>query len=486
LNEYTLASVDPVEGLTNFNVNYNVSNVDQVYLPVAMEPMVNADKNNRTNTPGYLGTTLEVKVVRKRLMDFTGATGDVHDPKNPKNWPIYTVQKDGSGGLLYPDAGIRVPGANNVFQFLAQPEINVTPSKLTPSPRCAAPDCIPTMSNGPVWSGTKFVDGMIMQWMTCTLFPTKENCPQSGLYLAVNSAFQTNYKDLYAECGKSFPTWLAPVGNSIPPLPNLYAFLQFVYGWVPFNVVCGGIELPTGPTPREYIMLSDNFQKIRGTPAAEGEKIFNRYAQLIHGAPDGTPKVHFGLDAAAYAYSIDDQSSFLSKPGVGLIFAVGKEVGLPNPDQFIFPTPLDPAHDIQVILGGPIGTAPGWVAYDLCVDPTVAAVPGRSFTIPSPTDADGGQRFSVPTDIPAIWHVPCYLTILDSANKIYQIEVLQTLDKKLNTWAQFNSPENNGGFDLSVMACPTPKVPANYTAVMGTQTTTPRSIETTGAAPPTK
>src|SRR5271170_3772678 len=77
LNEYTLASVDRVQGLTNFNVNYNVSNVDQVYLPVAMEPMVNADRsrNNPSNTPGYLGTTLSVTVVRDRLMDFTGATG---------------------------------------------------------------------------------------------------------------------------------------------------------------------------------------------------------------------------------------------------------------------------------------------------------------------------------------------------------------------------------------------------------------------------
>jgi hypothetical protein len=314
---------------------------------------------------------------------------------------------------------------------------------------------------------------MISQWMTCTLFPTKENCPQSGFYADVNSEFQSNYKAYFDKCGPSFPAWLAPVKNSIPPLPNLYAFLQFVYGWVPFNVACDGIDLMTGAIPREYIKLSDNFQSVRGVPAATGKKIFNPYAQLIHGAPHGTPKVPFGLDAAAYAYSIDDQSSFLSKPGVGLIFAVGGKKGLPNPDQFIFPPPLDPAHDIQVILGGPIGTAPGWVAYDLCVDPTVAAVPGRSFTIPSPTDENGGQRFSVPTDIPAIWHVPCYLTILDSANKIYQIEVLKTLGDPPPPWTQFNSPKNEGGFDLTVMACPTPKVPANYTAVMGTQTTTP-------------
>jgi hypothetical protein len=68
-----------------FLVNYNVSNVDQVYLPIAIEPMVHADRerNNATNTIGYLGTTLRVKEIRERLMTFTGATGSVHDPENP-------------------------------------------------------------------------------------------------------------------------------------------------------------------------------------------------------------------------------------------------------------------------------------------------------------------------------------------------------------------------------------------------------------------
>jgi hypothetical protein len=82
-------------------------------------------------------------------------------------WPIYTVQKTDNGALLYPMAGIRVPGAANVFNFLAQPSGNT----LTPSPKCIAPGCIPTMSNSP-WSGTKLDDGMIAQWMTCTLAPT--------------------------------------------------------------------------------------------------------------------------------------------------------------------------------------------------------------------------------------------------------------------------------------------------------------------------
>ena len=62
-----------------------------------------------------------------------------------------------------------------------------------------------------------------------------------------------------------------------------------------------------------------------------GQAIFNPYAQLVHAAP---PCVSFGLDSATYAYSIDDQSSFLSQPGVGLIFAVGGGGGrIAKPDQ---------------------------------------------------------------------------------------------------------------------------------------------------------
>jgi hypothetical protein len=463
LNEYTLASVDPVEGLTNWNVNYNVSNVDQVYLPIAIEPMVHADRsrNNAMNTTGYLGTTLKVGVLRERLMDFTGATGSPDDPQNPTMWPIYTVQKDKTGALLYPMAGIRVPGAANVFNFLAQPSGN----GLTPSPKCAAPGCIPTTSNGP-WSGTKLVDGMIAQWMTCTLSPTSAcRAEEVPFYADVNQAFRTNYKQYFDQCGASFPPWLAPVGST--NLPNLYAFLQFVYGWVPFNVACGGIDLPTGMIPREYIRLEDNFQEQRGVPPAMGQAIFNPYAQLIHASPRGTvvplsPPVPFGLDAAAYAYSIDDQSSFLSEAGVGLIFAVGGETGLPNPAKHIFPPPLDPEHDIQVVLGPPRAPnldRPAWQSYAICpANPNAA--PTISFPNPS-TDPDGGQRFNVPTNDRKIWREPCYLTISDFANKVYQIKITKTLP-----WPPFNNVANNGSFDHNVMTCPTPHVPG-YTNVEG-------------------
>jgi len=352
------------------------------------------------------------------------------------------VQKDNNGKPRFPMAGIRVPGAANVFNFLAQP----SGKTLTPSPTKES-------------TGTTLVDGMVAQWMACTGSSPPKTCriQEHELYTDVNGAFKTNYAQYFDKCGSSFPPWLAPVSGT--GLPNLYAFLQFVYGWVPFNVACGGFDLPTGKIPREYIRLQDNFQAVRDLSPAEGQTIFNPYAQLVHAAPNGTPPVPYGLDAATYAYSIDDQSSFLSQPGVGLIFAVGGKDGLPNPHKHIFPPPLDPEHDIQVILGPPNPQKrPKWQYYALCPHdqngvPTPNAVPTTTFPDP-PTDPDGGQRFSVPTDNPNIWSNPCYLTISDWANKVYQIKV----EKKL-PWPQFNNVlPIQPKFDHSVMTCTKPDI----------------------------
>jgi hypothetical protein len=270
------------------------------------------------------------------------------------------------------------------------------------------------------------------------------------LYKDVNDTFQNNYAQYKAICGSGIPGWLAPVENN---LPSLYAFLQFVYGWVPFQSLgCPLTELPVGMIPREYIRLEDNFQEVRGLSPAEGQQIFNPYAQLVHAAPNGTPPVPYGLDAATYAYSIDDQSSFLSQPGVGLIFAVGGKNGLPNPHKHIFPPPLDPEHDIQVILAGGSNIGlPAWSMYAICADPS--APPNIAFPNP-PTEPNGGQRFSVPTDNPKFWHLPCYLTISDTANRVYQIEILKRLP-----WPVFNNePPFQPKFDHTVMTCPTPNI----------------------------
>jgi hypothetical protein len=95
------------------------------------------------------------------------------------------------------------------------------------------------------------------------------------------------------------------------------ALLQFVYGWVPFNVACTGdlsvFDLPTvdqgNRTALDYIYLQYNYKN----SALSEAQWFNPYTHLIHAAPaDG------GLAASAYAFSIDDQASFVSNSGGSL------------------------------------------------------------------------------------------------------------------------------------------------------------------------
>jgi hypothetical protein len=79
LQEYTFASavgppLDPRPAKIQVKwVNYNVSSLDSVYLPVAMGPLNNPDVQ-------YVGSTQSVADFRKQLAAF-GENGD--------NWPIY-------------------------------------------------------------------------------------------------------------------------------------------------------------------------------------------------------------------------------------------------------------------------------------------------------------------------------------------------------------------------------------------------------------
>jgi len=95
LTEYTFANVITNQGtpypLDPTYVDYDISYVDQVYLPVAIEPL-----NNKYI--GYSGTTQAVPDFRKELKNFLGAW---------QGWPIYV------GNPVYPNP--RIPGAYNVM-----------------------------------------------------------------------------------------------------------------------------------------------------------------------------------------------------------------------------------------------------------------------------------------------------------------------------------------------------------------------------------
>lgn len=416
-------------GFIDFNQNYNVSNVDQVYLPLAMEPVRDpADV-------GFMGTTLSVEQFRDQLAAFTKAD------KNPDNpiWPVYNNPVNGGTHHKdYPHAGIRVPSAQSVLSYYMNP---------TNFPDGTTPTIIP--KNPP-----KLVKNMINQWKDCTK-NNPDSCTkkQEGYYKSINTVFLDNYKKYVDTCpDKIIPDYLKPVKNN-PPAPKMTTFLTFIYGWVPFNVGCGNEELPVvsdlPPGSRSvinYFEMQYNYEAMPNT----GKKWFNPYTQLIHADVNAG-----GLDASAYAFSIDDHASFLSNSGGslpgGLIFAVGGSKGLENGKPHAPPVPpLYKWYDFSIGLGSPDAQGPYWKKYGICRNTANTLFPQES---------KGGWVLGIDPQLTKInANNPCRITLKDTSNRKYQFIILKakppgdTLPQK-PIWPAFK-PSPGALVDPEVVSCP--------------------------------
>lgn len=427
LNEFTFADVTKVTDngtkggeFIDYNQNYNVSNVDQVYLPVAIEPV-----RNPSNI-GYMGTTMSVTQFRKQLAAFTGTDTD---PDNPA-WPIYNnpVVK---GKPTYPNAGIRVPSTQTVFNYYMNPFYFPGPGQV--------PQIIPTKP-------PQSVANIMNQWASCTADSPK-GCPDSDIYQEVNSTFLDSYANYIKTCNK-VPPFLKPVKGN-PPQPKPEAFLTYVYGWVPFNFACPNDDLPTADQPPAGSRVPIDYMHVQYNYQNDGlakSKWFNPYTQLIHG-----DVASGGLAANAYAFSIDDHSSFLSNDGGtlpgGLIFAIGGANGLPNKQQVPPPTPpFYKYFDFVVALGAPAKGNPYWLKYGICSNTADTLFPGN------PTDGYGIGVDPVVQNISST--NPCLITLMDSENRTYQLKILQAKSPPKPIWPAFKA---SGGrnFDPNVMICPT-------------------------------
>lgn len=226
LTEYTFADAITANGapypLAVDKVGYNISSVDQVYLPIAMEPLGN-------KTIPYIGTVLDVPTFRADinafLTDFPG-------------WPVY---------LPADPERPRVPGAYNVFAS--------TPN-LTPS--------------GPA------VEAMKSLYRQCTASPP-DNTDVCTHYREVIGLLRLNY-DHYATLACYDP---AIKFDEFEVIKRVYGWVPFNTKRperdappCPFNNLVGTVgsaklvELENG-----YIT---HMQQSQTTP------VFNPYYQLIH------------------------------------------------------------------------------------------------------------------------------------------------------------------------------------------------------------
>ena len=297
LIEYTFAAaqgppLNPNLSIDLATVNFNISAVDQVYLPAAIGASGNTGARNT-----YLGSTQAITPFRSALAAFT-AGGTLwpyyvpayYDPKNP-TVPLPTPP---AGGQPYPQP--QLPSTDTVYaeSFRDPP----------PAPPVLSSDTLTGIGVlGQVAQGT------LDLWTKCTS-TTPVQSPTCTQIRQINSFFQNDFQ----QC---FP------GQALPATKDL---LQIVYGWVQFPGCSTPLAQVSGydAAISTYCDLQYNFFDLAVLP----EDVFNPYVKLIHQT----------LASNAYAFSIDDAVAFKSLPGTGIVITIAGAEGLENQTQTPLPT----------------------------------------------------------------------------------------------------------------------------------------------------
>jgi len=309
LTEYTLGGIDEKQSPIGFlpeKVDYDISYVDQVYLPIAMEALNNF-------FIGWIGTTQDVGAFRSGMQTFL-------DSATYPGWPTY-IDSEGKPFL-------RIPSTGTIY---------ASESGANPSPDLTAP-------------GESF-NATTRYWKNCTDGGSEKECVWvrnvEALWLANYASYRAAWTD--AKCN-----------GVLPEKPDVdKVLLPHVYGWAAFNETpppakCEkAIENAIYDTPgygKTYQKIAQEYKNLQyETPGG----VFNPYVQLVHFKPY--------LDMTnAYSFSIDDAVGNMDTIGDGLIIAIGGVRGLPNSDKF------DETRNVQVTVGAKAPNAPDWNEYGFC------------------------------------------------------------------------------------------------------------------------
>lgn len=307
LTEYTLGAIDLTKDpyvLDIKNVDYDVSYVDNAFLPAAMEPYNNP-------VVGWIGTTQDIDSFKSVLQKF------LTEPAF-RGWPQYV---DDQGETL-----LRIPSALHILADQA----NLAPP--------------------PPWAP---IENMKALWKECNAGGTKPVCSDIR---DVHDMFAANYANYKANYGKAFKDTCDQSKSPEPETLDDAAMLAHVYGWGPFNANCDAQTNLLEDTPgyqdnnfAKYQVVKDKFDVLNALPGGE----FNPYVTLIHGSEY--------LNAQyVYAYSVDDALGNMQTTGEGLIIAVGGTNGLPNPNPATSP--------IHVPFGWSANDSVRFVKYGVCTE----------------------------------------------------------------------------------------------------------------------
>jgi hypothetical protein len=297
LVEYTFAAaqgppLNPVLSIDRTIVNFNISAVDQIYLPAAI-----GAHGNQTPPNTYLGSTQALAPFRSALEAFT-ANGTLWPFYVPANYtaqnPTIPLPTPPAGGAPYPQP--QLPSADTVY----------AESFRDPPP---APPVLSSDTPSGIGVLGQVAQAMLDLWTKCTSATPAQN-PTCTKIQQVNAFFVNGYR----QC---FP------GR---PLPSTEEFLQNVYGWVPFPGCSTPLVKVAGydAAIRTYCDLQYNFFD----PTVLPGDVFNPYVKLIHQT----------LASNAYAFSIDDAVAFKSLPRDGIVVTIAGAEGLENETQTPLPT----------------------------------------------------------------------------------------------------------------------------------------------------
>jgi hypothetical protein len=360
LTEYTLADV--IKGSNNWslniaNVDYDISYVDEAYLPVAMGPFGNPDV-------GWIGSISGINKFR----GIVGTSGLMQFLSAQPGWPQYLDPSTcpPSPQDQPPPATcqkyLRVPGTYNAF------------SQWNPK------------SQRTIMQPGQAKQNLRNQWTTCTT--TLDNSTLCRDIRTVKGFFLANYNNYLnlINTGSCKPTTTPPAS------PTLNDMLTHVYGWVPWNDCGNGVAdsatnpLNNPPNTPDYRAVHQTYISLQYLPPLG---TFNPYVNLVHGSTY--------LDMpGSYAFSIDDLVGNIHVPGKGVIVTVAGPNGLDNPAQY------DQNKIVNVNLG------PGPVPYKQFVR---CGVPPTN--IPAP-DGSGGLDFVITSA-----DFPCMVQLTDANNRSY-------------------------------------------------------------------
>jgi hypothetical protein len=387
-------------------VGYNISYVDQVYLPVAMEPAANP-------YIGYSGSTVDLPTFAAKLKSF------VTDPASIGNdWTVYNMSE------------LRLPATYNSFvQQGSLADANQADIPV-PWPGQANPPLLTVMSciNNPAGCGAppqqagQAVQRLNNLWASCVTWdpadgaPTgTETCPpemKSDMQL-MYAFFKQNYQSyLFDYSGPG-------CARTNPPVPfNYDTILKHIYGWVPFNENCGNAGLnPLAATTVTFNGTTYTHAQVQAKyiedlqynylTQPDPNFVFNPYVKLIHE----------DLNMNAYGFSVDDAVGFMNEVGSGLIYTVGGSNGLPNPGKFSY------QGGFSVVLGPPIGYVktekPYLKSYGVCVYNSAKSNCGTVAQDMAIDQSEQVSGFRVGT----VTSYPIRVSFTDVENNVYSFDV---------------------------------------------------------------